>query len=95
MLNSKNGKSTNICHLRTIKVFGGGTDAMTTSKRPLPRGFRTALPGLLSPARLLEAVRTFTRFAVAASARSGPILDANFRARADQLCARARKEMPG
>ena len=68
---------------------------MKVSARPLPRGFRTAPPGLLSPAQLFDAARTLTSYANAARDRDEPILEAKFRERAEQLRARARKGMPG
>ena len=68
---------------------------MTASKRPLPRGFRTAPPGLLSPAQLLDVVRILASYANAARDRGEVILETKFRERADQLRARAREGMPG
>ena len=68
---------------------------MTASKYLLPQGFRTAPPGLLSPAQLLDAVRILISYANAAKARGEMILEAKFRDRAQQLRARARKGMPG
>lgn len=53
---------------------------MTSSGHPA-RGFRTAPPGLLSPAHLVDAARTLTRYANAANAREKPILEAKFRER--------------
>lgn len=68
---------------------------MTSGSHPLPRGFRTAPPGLLSSAQLLEAARTLTRHADAAKARGEPILEAKFRQRAHEMRARADRGMPG
>ena len=68
---------------------------MTINKRPLPQGFWTAPPGLLSPAQLLDAVRILTSYANAARGRGEPILEAKFRERADQLRAKARQGKPG
>ena len=68
---------------------------MKASARPLPRGFRTAPPGLLSPAQLLDVARILTSYANAAMVRGEMILVALFRERADQMRARARKGMPG
>ena len=56
---------------------------MTVSKRPLPQGFRTAPPGLLSPAQLLDAVRILTSYANDAKARGEAILEAHCQSTTD------------
>ena len=68
---------------------------MPRNKATLPRGFRPAPPGLLSPAQLIEAARTLIRYANAARARGEPILEVKFRDRAHQLRAKGRRGMPG
>ena len=68
---------------------------MKAGTRPLRYGFRTAPPGLLSPAQLLDVARILTSYASAARDRCEPILEAKFRDRADQLRARARQGKPG
>ena len=68
---------------------------MKANARPLPRGFRTAPPGLLSAAQLLDAARILPSYANAARDRGEVLRETKFRERADQLRARARKGMPG
>ena len=60
---------------------------MTSSSRRLPQGFRSAPPGLLSPAQLLEAAGTLSCYTTAADARGEPILETKLE-RGRTRCAR-------
>lgn len=68
---------------------------MTRDKSALPQGFRTAPPGLLSPAQLLDAARVPIRFADAAKARGEPIMEERFRRRAYELRTKGRRGISG